>query len=184
MQITRSNDLPEGFVALAKVTGVFGIRGELRVFLFNPQSRLLNTWKTAYLWDGQNPPRSIRVKTRSGAGKKIIAAIEDIKNPEDARALREQLILFEKSKLPKSTDDEWYHHELIGMAVHTESGEHLGEVVEIVPGQVDILVAEGQGVVIHIPNTQEDVLTISIEGGIIVPDEDEGGVEASESDAD
>ena len=173
MQITRSSELPEGFVALAKVTGVFGIRGELRVFLFNPQSKLLNKWKSAFLWDGKGEPQPVRVKTRSGAGKKIIGAIEGVNTPEQAKSIMEQLILFEKANLPRAVEDEWYHHELIGMAVNTESGEWLGQIVEIVPGKVDILVAEGNGLVVHIPNTMEDVLSISLEEGIIVPDEDD-----------
>lgn len=184
MQITRESDLPEGFVALAKVTGVFGIRGEIRVFLFNSDSQLLNSWKTAYMWDGIHKPEPVRIKTRSGAGKKVIASIEGLTDPDAARQLNEQLILFPKSQLPKTAADEWYHHELIGMAVHTQSGEYLGAIVEIVPGQVDIFVAEGNGLVIHIPNTHEDVLSVSREHGIVVPDEGDDVIseDASESE--
>ena len=172
MQITRDLNIPEGFVALAKITGVFGIRGELRVFLFNPESTLLRQWRAGYLWDGENQPSTIRVRTRSGAGKKVIGKIEHVSTPEDARALMGQLILYEKNRLPKPVSDEWYHHEIIGMAVHTASGEYIGKIVEIVPGQVDIWVAEGNGLVIHIPNTKEDILSVERENGVVVPDED------------
>ena len=173
MQITRSSELPDGFVALAKVTGVFGIQGELRVFLFNPQSKLLNKWKSAFLWDGRNEPKPIQIKTRSGAGKKVIGAIKGVSTPEEAKALKEHLILFDKAKLPNSMNDEWYHHELMGMSVRTESGVLLGTIVEIVPGKVDILVAEHPDMVIHIPNTKSDIISISIDDGIIVPDDDD-----------
>ena len=70
-------------------------------------------------------------------------------------------------------NDEWYHHELIGMSVRTESGVSLGTIVEIVPGKVDILVAEHPDMVIHIPNTKSDIISISIDDGIIVPDDDD-----------
>jgi 16S rRNA processing protein RimM len=173
MEITRQNNLPDGFIALGKIIGIFGIKGEARIFIFNPESNILKSWKEAFLWrEGQNDLRPIRIKTRSGAGKKVIAAIEGKSNPEAISELVDWLVLYRVSDLPETDEGEWYHHELIGMLVKTESGIELGKIVEIVPGHVDIWVAEGNGQSIHIPNTKEDILSVSLETGVIVPDLD------------
>jgi 16S rRNA processing protein RimM len=182
MQITRDSNVPEGYVALAKITGIFGIKGELRVFLFNSDSTLLRKWRNAALWNGKSEPAPIRIKTRSGAGKKVIATIEGVDTPEQVRQLMEQLILFEKRSLPQTGSDEWYHHDIIGLPVYTESGSSLGVITEIVPGQVDIWVAEGNGMVIHIPNTSEDILEVDLNYGVTVPDEDTVSTSSDDED--
>lgn len=174
MEITRQNNLPKGFVALGKIIGIFGIKGEARIFIFNPESDILKSWKQAYLWrEGLSDLEPIRIKTRSGAGKRVIAAIEGKSSPDATSKLIDSLVLYKISQLPKTEEGEWYHHELIGMPVKTESGIELGMIVEIVPGHVDIWVAEGNGQSIHIPNTSEDILSVSLETGVIVPDLDD-----------
>ena len=57
------------------------------------------------------------------------------------------------------------------MNVHTASGEFLGVVTEIVPSETDVWVVENDDSHIYIPYTSEDVLSVSLKTGIIVPDE-------------
>ena len=163
--------IPEDQVCLGYVSGVFGIRGELRIFLHNPESRFLFSPQDVFLIDSKNVSTSFRLCVRTGAGKKIIGKIEGIQTPEEAHEKIQHKITVLKKNLPDLVEDEWYHHQLLGMKVHTESGEFLGTIVEIVPAETEIWVCEGEGQTVYIPYTDEDVISVSLETGVIVPDE-------------
>jgi 16S rRNA processing protein RimM len=121
--------------------------------------------------DPKGNTTSCRLKARTGAGKKVIARIEGVETREDARARIGYKITFPKKHLPPLPKGEWYHHQLLGMKVHTESGEYLGLIVEIVSSEVEIWICESEDQTIYIPYTEEDVLSISLEEGVVVPNE-------------
>ena len=55
--------------------------------------------------------------------------------------------------------------------MHTESGDFLGIIVEILPGEIEVWVCESEEQTAYIPFTEEDVLSVSIDTGVGVPDE-------------
>jgi ribosomal 30S subunit maturation factor RimM len=57
------------------------------------------------------------------------------------------------------------------MKVHTESGLYLGAIVEIVSSEAEIWICESEDQTIYIPYTDEDVLSVSLKEGVVVPDE-------------
>ena len=57
------------------------------------------------------------------------------------------------------------------MKVHTESGEYLGDIVEIIQNESEVWVVENKEEIYYIPNTEEDILFVSLEHGVVVPDE-------------
>mgnify|MGYP001426847498 CR=1 FL=1 len=78
----------------------------------------------------------------------------------------------------------FYHFQLLGLTVTTVSGFVLGSVTEIVASTqsenstqnteaVDVLIVENDEMKYYIPFTKEDVLEISIQTGILVPDMEE-----------
>ncbi len=73
-------------VHLGHVSGVFGVRGELRLFLHNPQTALFSEPAPVFLLlpDGSRQRRTLVI--RSGAGKRILGKLEGVHSPEAAEA--------------------------------------------------------------------------------------------------
>ena len=100
-----------------------------------------------------------------------------------ARTYIGSTICIHTKNLPHTDEDEFYHYQLLGLAVTTVSGSVLGSVTEIVAStesedtiedeNIDILIVENDEMKYYIPFTREDVLEISLQTGILVPDMEE-----------
>ena len=88
-----------------------------------------------------------------------------------ARSLIDEEIVIRKDALPVPEDDEYYHHQLIGLEVSEESGVPLGVLREIVAGhEVDIWVVRGSNGEIMIPAVQEAIVSVDLDKGIVIAD--------------
>ncbi|MBM74505.1 MAG: 16S rRNA processing protein RimM [Proteobacteria bacterium] len=186
MQTDGSNnneqDLPN-MLTMGYISGTFGIRGEVKVFLYNPQTDLFRSSRpiTLLFNDGQQVETSL--KTRPGAGKKILGDLPELNTPEAASKYIGAKICIPTGDLPKLKEGEWYHFELLGLPVHTQSHVYLGDIVEIVTGQVDIWIVENKsGEAYYIPNEQTHICSVNISNdkdsnelpyGVVVVDFDE-----------
>lgn len=131
----------EDEVRYGTVTGVFGVRGEARVYLYNPASTLLKKRREVTLVAPSGERRVVSLSIRPGAGKRILGRIDGVSTPEAVEALVDWEICVPKSLLPPTQEGEWYHHELLGLPVRTESGEVLGKLAEIhATGEMDVWV--------------------------------------------
>ena len=166
------NGIPEAYICLGYVSGIFGVRGEVKLFLYNPKSDLFNIRRRFFLLDNKQIVSPVELKVRSGAGKKIIGKITGYSNRNEVEKLVGQQLVFLKSDLPPLPDGEWYHHQLLGLAVKTSSGIAQGHIVEIIPGEVDIWVCESEEHRIFIPHTEEDIISVSLQDGVTIPDID------------
>ena len=173
--------IPE-HLTLGKVTGVFGLKGEVRVYLHNRESSLLKKKRLVSLYFTEEHIEQRKISCRDGAGKRIIGRIEGVKNVEEARSFIGSTICIHTKNLPHTEEDEFYHYQLLGLTVTTTSGSVLGSVTEIVASvqsqeqnkksdeSIDILIVENDEMKYYIPFTKEDVLDISLQSGILVPD--------------
>ena len=111
-------------VRLGYVNGVFGLNGEVRLFLYNPKTDLFSGDGMDVTLVSLNGEREVRrLTSRSGAGKRVLGRLSGVGSPEEAGAYFEWEIVCADSALPRLAEGEYYHRDLIGLAVHTESGE-------------------------------------------------------------
>jgi 16S rRNA processing protein RimM len=160
-----------GEVVLGHINGVFGIRGEVRLFLHNPHSGLLVRGADVVLRTADQARHAVRISSRPGAGKRILGRITGVTTPEAARALMGADILYPKSQLPSLDDDTYYHHELLGLPVRTESGDQLGHIREIITsGDVDLWVVRAPGSEAYIPAVAAEIVSVDPGVEVIVVD--------------
>lgn len=121
-------------VRIGYVSGVFGLRGDVRLFLYNPSSDFVGkTVRWVFVdADGQRVEREVR--TRAGSGKRVLARVEGITSPEAAQALHEHELVVPVDSLPELAFGEWYERDLLGTPVETDSGEVLGTIKEVSHG--------------------------------------------------
>jgi 16S rRNA processing protein RimM len=147
---------------LGRVTGVFGVRGELRLWLDNPDSSwLYEQAREVVLRADDGRERALRLKARPGAGRRILGRVEGFERREQAEALVGWEILAPRDALPELDDGSWYVEDLIGLSVFTDRGRALGELVEVhqgAPVEVwEILGPEGTS---YVPVLLERILEV------------------------
>lgn len=159
-------------IRLGHITGVFGLAGEVRLFLYNPDSELFSGKGRRVVLVAPDGERSeATIAARSGAGKRILGRITGVKTPEAARKLVEQELVVSQAALPETEANEFYHHELIGLPVKNESGESMGRLTAIHSGpDTDVWIVSGPQGQAMIPAVRELVVAVDLEDGVTVVD--------------
>lgn len=113
----------EAMVKVAVISSAHGIRGELKLRPFLENDSLLIGRP---LRDSSGASYTFQ---RTGhAGDLLIVRAEGVSDRNKAETLKEKELFLERSALPPTGNEEFYQHELVGLAVHDESGECLGEI--------------------------------------------------------
>lgn len=127
-------------IAAAKVVGVHGIKGwvKLKVNLENPAS--LTSLKPQFLTDSRRQSRRpTRVLNVRAQGKGYIASLEGVEDRNAAELLRGCDIMVPKSALPTLDDGEFYWDDLVGCTVRARDDE--GNPLDL--GRVNYLLETG-----------------------------------------
>ncbi len=131
-------------VSMGSIVGIFGVRGEVRLHLHNRTSQHFAGGASVILVAADGTRRPARLKTRPGAGGRVLGRLDGVTDREQARALMGLELVVPKAQLPPTEPDEYYHHQLLGLQVSTQDGRALGTLVEIHDsGQVDVWVVRG-----------------------------------------
>jgi len=159
----RSNEVELGYVS-----GVFGVRGELRLFLHNRDSDLLSEGPEVTLVSPEGERRVVRLQARPGSGGRVIGQIADVRSPEAARRLKDWRIRIASTLLPAPEPDEFYVHAVVGLAVRVD-GAVVGEVVEVhSTGPCDVLEVQleagGRG---FVPALRSHGVEVDLDGGVV-----------------
>lgn len=116
-------------ILLGRITGAQGIRGEVVVHSFAAAPEDIGSYGPLFDAGGA---RSFKLKvvrlTPKGA---VIARIAGVEDRNAAEALKGVELYVSRDKLPAPDDGEFYHADLIGLAVESPEGIALGEVVAV-----------------------------------------------------
>ena len=116
-----------GLVLVGRVSGAFGVRGEVRITAFTADAASLLRYRDLLRADG-SPGLTLEGGRVSKPGE-IIARAREVATKEAADALRGTTLHVPRKSLPPVEDeDEFYLHDLIGLIAETPEGEPLGHV--------------------------------------------------------
>jgi len=164
------NDL----VCVGAIAGAFGVHGEIRVksFCANPED--IETYSPLTSQDG----RQTYALALTGSVKNGFAArLNAVTNKEQADALRGIRLFARRDQLPSLPDDEYYHADLIDLAVHDTGGTLLGHVKSVQNhGAADLLEIHSPGLkdTVLLPFTLAVVPTVDLAAGRIIADPPDG----------
>lgn len=166
--MTSESRQAQGLVLLGYVSGVFGIKGWVKVHSWtNPREAILDY--QPWLLGEQLTP--VRVLDGRAQGKTVVASIENVDQPEQAQVLRGQEIRVPRGQLPEPQQGSWYWADLIGLEVVTISGERLGQLTEMMEtGAHDVMVVQGdrQRLIPFVP--ESFVQSVDLEQGKVIVD--------------
>jgi 16S rRNA processing protein RimM len=152
----------EGYVAVGRVVRPWGLRGDLKIEPLTdfPEDRFA---PDASLWlDGVK--RTVEhARSQKGALYVKLSGIDDATAAEACRGL---LLEVPEASLPPLEDDEYYHHQLVGLGVVTTDGAELGTVTEVLPtGGNPVLLVRGDAGEVTLPFIDDVIKTVDLEAG-------------------
>ena len=109
-------------VALGAVTRPHGVRGEVRVHRFNPDSPLLLDREKVWLRGADGLLREMRVERSRPHGELVLYVFEGVVGREAAEALRGLEVCVPRDDLPPPDEDELYHIDLAATAARQRRG--------------------------------------------------------------
>lgn len=157
-------------VCVGAIAGAFGVRGEVRLKSFTSQPSDIAAYSPLWTEDGA---RSFTVRLTRPVTGGLGARLSGVDTREAAEALKGVTLWADREKLPSLPDDEFYHADLIGLAVYDTGGAPLGKVRAIYDhGAGDILEIFGPGrkKTLLLPFTRAAVPTVDLAAGRIVAD--------------
>ncbi len=157
-------------ICVGVIGGAFGVRGEVRLKSFCAQPEAIAAYAPLWTEDGS---RSFTLRITRTIPNGFAARLSGVGTKEEADALRSVELFADRSLLPNLPDDEFYHADLIGLAVFDTGGAKLGTVRAVHNhGAGDILeiYAPGRKTALLLPFTKAIVPTVDLTAGRIVAD--------------
>ena len=153
---------------MGRVSGAFGVRGEVRITSFTADPLALLDYKDLKREDGS--PGLTLTSGRPAKGGLVVRA-KEVETREQAEALRGVKLFIPRDLLPEPEEDEFYVTDLIGLALQTPDGEALGTIRSVQDfGAGDLLEVQPPegGATWYLPFTREAVPEVRIADGVVV----------------
>lgn len=167
--------MADDLICVGVIMGAFGVHGELRVKSFTTKPEDIARYPLSDADGKRRFDLALGRPVKSG----FSARIEGVLTREQADGLRGVQLFTARSALPNLPDDEFYHADLIGLAVHDTGGQLLGHVKAVQNhGATDLLeIARPclKGSVL-LPFTRAVVPTVDLAAGRLVADPPEGAL--------
>jgi 16S rRNA processing protein RimM len=132
------------YVRLGHISGVYGVRGWVKVFSFTEPREGIVGYEHWHLAEpGADPDRSavIRVETGRLHGKTVVAKLAGVEDRDRALSLVGTEIFVERGALEACETGRYYWADLIGLVVKNRAGEVLGTIDHLLEtGGHDVMV--------------------------------------------
>jgi 16S rRNA processing protein RimM len=141
----NSSGSPDGepvYLVVGFLRRAHGVHGEIILDLHTDFPERLQSGKKLFV--GQERKQMTLLGSRPHA-KGMLLKFKGIETPEEAGQLRNQWVYVKATELPRLPEGKIYQHELFGFDVVDESGNSLGELVEIIEtGANDVYVVRSE----------------------------------------
>jgi len=162
--VSNRDNAPE-YLIIGQVVGSWGVRGESKVSIITDFPERFSSLKRVYLGEGYVPYKVQHARLHKRWALIKFVGVDD---PADARALAGQYVCIPIAEAMPLAADEYYEHQILGLAVWTDEGEYLGRIAEILfTGSNDVYVVQGEGELL-IPALKDVVLRVDLEQGRMI----------------
>jgi 16S rRNA processing protein RimM len=162
-------------VLLAAVIGAQGLKGEVKAKLFTAAPDTLPRYGVLHTASGRKLTITAYRPTKAG---EAVIAFAGVNDRNAAEALKGTELFVDRAVLPETTEDEFYHADLIGLEARDSEGRVLGKVGAIHNyGASDVIeLTRPDGDHVLLAFSKETVPVLNIAAGYIVvavPEDDE-----------
>jgi 16S rRNA processing protein RimM len=155
--------MPENFLTIGKIAGVFGIKGEMKVRP-SVDDEVYEELRLVYI-----SGKPVIVENVRRHKEMWLLLTQGINNPEDAALLVGKTLSISRELLPPASDDEVYWADLEGALVVDEDGGKIGKLSGYVEtGSHDVFeISAEDGKEYMISNNPVHVLKIDVAKGLV-----------------
>jgi 16S rRNA processing protein RimM len=166
-------DPTDSFLAVARVAGAHGVRGELRCELLTDfPERLKHTHR---LYSGESHTPLDVERARLQGGRAAILKISGIDSRNDAESLRGQMLYVPEAEAVPLSKGSYFWHQIVGLRVRSTDGQDLGTVTEILQtGSNDVYAVRDDHREVLIPAIKDVVKGIDLDAGVMTIEMVEG----------
>lgn len=163
-------------ICVGAVAGAFGVGGEVRLKSFCAEPGAIAGYGPLVTEDGA---RAFEVQITRPVKGGFAARLSGVATREEAEALRGTRLCVPRGRLPAPGEEEFYHADLIGLAVVDTGGAGLGRVRAVHDfGAGDVIEIDlGGGKSVMIPFTRAVVPEVDLAAGRLVADPPAGTME-------
>ena len=161
--------MPDAPIIVGRISGLFGVRGEVRVFDFS-RCRGDILGYDPWLLKHEDGWREVSVREGRPHQDTVVVQLEGWQDREAARELIGTEIAIRPEQLAELHNGEYYWHQLEGLAVVNAAGNDLGIVERVMEtGANDVLVVQGKRERL-IPYTPKTIVEVDLSTGKIQVD--------------
>jgi 16S rRNA processing protein RimM len=144
-----------------------GLRGDLLMEVLTDFPQRLRPGARLFVGEKHTPMTIASVRTHNDG---LLIRFRGIEDPESAAKWRGSLVFVRADDRPPLPEGEFYHHQVIGLQVVTESGEQLGRLSEIlITGANEVyIVKRPDGRELLLPAIEEVILKIDPPAGQVL----------------
>lgn len=165
-------DVPDGYLAVGKIVGVHGLRGELKVELYTDFPERFEEGIT--LWAGRGGNSALQAVTVSGARPHknlMLLRLAQVASREEGETLRGTWLFVNEDEAVELDEDTFFVHDILGLQVVTDEGATLGKISDVLfTGANEVYVVSGKDLPsgeLLLPATDEVVRAIDLEQGVM-----------------
>lgn len=152
----------QDLVVLGIVAKPHGIRGGLKVALYNPRSTLLAEQDVLWLRHGEQI-RKVPVTHAQQQKGVVLLQLAGCDTRTAAEAYRDMEVCLPRQLLPALEEGEYYHRDLIGLAAYSDDGGVVGEIVDVLDyPSVSCLQVRGKDGLREIPLLDDYVIDVNV----------------------
>lgn len=115
-------------VCLGVIAGAHGVRGAVRLRSFTAEPADIGAYGVLSDETGE---RDIALKVTGMTKSHVVAEIEGVSDRDGAEALKGVALYVPRERLPEPEADEFYHGDLVGLAVALADGTDIGTVISV-----------------------------------------------------
>jgi len=150
---------------IGQISAPQGLQGELRVYPHTDFPERFADFDEVALQPERAPLRRVKILGAQVQGQRIILKLSGVETREQAEALRGARLYIPKSMMAPLGEDEYFHHQLLGLQVVTTAGEALGPIIQIiVTGANDVY----ETPLALIPAVKEFIRLVDVDNGRLV----------------
>lgn len=154
------------YLAVGRLRRPHGIEGEILMDVLTDFPERLQVGKTFFAGPEHEP---IKLAGIRGHDRDKIVRIVGYDSPDTVGRFRNAILYVKADDVPPLPEGQYYHHELLGLAIVDEAGQNLGRLDQILEtGANDIYVVKSpENKELLLPAIEDVVLEINLEKGEI-----------------
>lgn len=157
-------------ICVAQIGAAHGVRGEVRLRSFTAEPEAFKRYGPLETEDAR---RTIEIVSLRPQKDFFVARLRGVDDRNAAEALRNLLLYVPRGRLGEAEEDEFFHADLIGLAVIDRAGATLGTIAAVenfgAGDLIEVVPADG-GASYYLPFTKRVVPEIDIASGRVVVD--------------